>query len=52
MVGRASRGIKVGGNLSSEIYTVIDDAIPGFKNLAKAYQHWEKDWDTKEGVLI
>ena len=51
MVGRASRGIKVGGNLSSEVYTVIDDSIPSFNSLAKAFQHWEKDWGSKEEIL-
>lgn len=52
MVGRASRGTRVGGNSHSEIYTVIDDKIPAFRDLAKAFQHWENDWNNKEEGVI
>lgn len=44
MVGRATRGCKVGGNETCEIHTVVDNVIPGFKSMAKAFEHWEDCW--------
>lgn len=52
MVGRASRGIKVGGNKTSDVHTVIDEAIPGFRDLSKAFSHWDKEWgENKKGIM-
>jgi DNA repair protein RadD len=44
MVGRAIRGIKSGGNESAEIVTVIDENLPGFKEVAEAFINWEDVW--------
>lgn len=41
MIGRATRGERVGGNSTAEVYTVIDDAIPGFRDMASAFEHWD-----------
>jgi len=43
MVGRATRGEKAGGSLESDIY-VIKDALPGFRDMAKAFIHWDDAW--------
>ena len=44
MIGRAARGPKAGGNETCEIFTVVDQAIPGFANLASTFTHWEDVW--------
>ena len=45
MVGRAIRGIKSGGNENAEIVTVIDENLPGFKEVADAFINWEDVWE-------
>ncbi|RYX87834.1 DEAD/DEAH box helicase [bacterium] len=45
MVGRAIRGIKSGGNETAEIVTVIDESLPGFKEVADAFLNWEDVWE-------
>ena len=44
MVGRAIRGLKAGGTESCDIITVVDPDLPGFGNIAKAYENWEDIW--------
>jgi superfamily II DNA or RNA helicase len=44
MVGRATRGIKAGGNKEAEILTVVDKSLPGFNNVAEAFLNWEDVW--------
>jgi DNA repair protein RadD len=44
MVGRAIRGINSGGNETAEIITVIDENLPGFKEVAEAFINWEDVW--------
>lgn len=44
MVGRAARGEKAGGNAECTIYTVTDD-LPGFRNMADAFKHWDEAWN-------
>ena len=44
MVGRALRGTRVGGNAQAEIVTVVDTALPGFGDQAKAFSNWEDVW--------
>lgn len=44
MVGRAIRGPKSGGNKFAEIITVIDEELPGFKEVADAFFNWEDIW--------
>ena len=44
MVGRAIRGPKAGGNISAEIVTVVDTALPGFGDVASAFTNWEDVW--------
>lgn len=44
MVGRATRGIRAGGNAVAEIVTVVDTALPGFGDLSKAFTNWEDVW--------
>ncbi|MCY4539603.1 MAG: DEAD/DEAH box helicase [Chloroflexi bacterium] len=45
MVGRTIRGLRVGGNLSAEIVTVIDYNLPGFESVAEAFNNWEDIWE-------
>ena len=42
MAGRAMRGGET-GNKECRIYTVNDD-IPEFKSVIKAFLHWDKYW--------
>ena len=44
MVGRAIRGPKVGGTLDAEIWTVIDQNLPGFRDISEAFLNWEDVW--------
>jgi DNA repair protein RadD len=44
MVGRAIRGVQSGGNEHAEIVTVIDESLPGFKEVADAFINWEDVW--------
>ena len=45
MVGRATRGPKVGGNETCEISTVVDIDLPGFRDVAEAFANWEDVWN-------
>ena len=45
MVGRATRGIKAGGNKTAEIVTVIDQNLPGFRDISEAFFNWEEVWE-------
>ncbi|ETZ41131.1 helicase conserved C-terminal domain protein [Mycobacterium avium MAV_061107_1842] len=44
MVGRATRGEKAGGNKRAEVATVVDTRLPGFCNMADAFENWEDVW--------
>ena len=44
MVGRATRGVKAGGNAEAEVITVVDTALPGFASLVEAFHNWEDIW--------
>ena len=44
MVGRATRGVKVGGNDTCTISTVVDVDLPGFGDVAEAFTNWEDVW--------
>ena len=44
MVGRAMRGRRAGGNRDCEIYTVVDNNLPGFRSVADAFSNWEELW--------
>lgn len=44
MVGRATRGVKAGGNSTCEIVTVHDPTVPGFGDIAEAFFNWEDTW--------
>ena len=48
MVGRATRGIKAGGNEEAEIITVVDSHLPGFGSVADAFTNWEDVWHEPE----
>ena len=45
MVGRVIRGTKVEGTESAEIWTVVDQNLPGFRDLSEAFTNWEDVWD-------
>jgi len=45
MVGRAIRGKQAGGNEKAEIITVVDHNLPGFGNVADAFNNWEDIWE-------
>ena len=44
MVGRATRGVRAGGNKEAEIITVTDPDLPGFGSVTEAFQNWEDVW--------
>jgi len=44
MVGRATRGVKAGGNTLAEVATVVDTRLPGFCNMSDAFENWEDVW--------
>jgi DNA repair protein RadD len=44
MVGRATRGVRAGGNKRAEVATVVDTRLPGFCNMADAFENWEDVW--------
>lgn len=44
MVGRATRGPRAGGNEKAEILTVVDPNLPGFGDVAEAFENWEDVW--------
>jgi len=44
MVGRATRGHRAGGNRRAEVATVVDTTLPGFCNMADAFDNWEDVW--------
>jgi hypothetical protein len=41
MVGRATRGVRAGGNETAEIVTVVDTGLSGFGDMSEAYFNWE-----------
>lgn len=45
MVGRATRGVRAGGNKEAEIVTVVDLELPGFRNISEAFTNWEDVWE-------
>ena len=45
MVGRATRGLRAGGNKQAEIITVTDPSLPGFGSVTEAFSNWEDVWD-------
>lgn len=49
MVGRATRGLRAGGNKEAEIITVTDPNLPGFGSVTEAFQNWEDVWHEPEG---
>lgn len=44
MVGRVTRGPKVGGTEEASIWTVLDTNLSGFGNLVEAFRNWEDVW--------
>ena len=44
MVGRAIRGPKAGGTATCEVVTVVDPTLPGFRDVADAFNNWEDVW--------
>ena len=44
MVGRAIRGPKAGGTEHCEVVTVVDPSLPGFGDVAAAFENWEDVW--------
>ena len=45
MAGRATRGPKAGGNKTCTVSTVVDIDLPGFGDMAEAFENWEDVWD-------
>ena len=48
MVGRATRGVKAGGNKSAEIVTVLDNCLPGYRNMVESFSNWDNVWNEEE----
>lgn len=49
MVGRATRGVRAGGNEAAEIITITDPSLPGFGSVTEAFSNWEDVWDEPDG---
>lgn len=49
MVGRATRGLRAGGNEEAEIVTITDPSLPGFGSVTEAFSNWEDVWDEPVG---
>lgn len=49
MVGRATRGVRAGGNEEAEIITITDPSLPGFGSVTEAFSNWEDVWDEPNG---
>ncbi len=47
MVGRVIRGPLAGGTDSCEVVTVVDPELPGFGNIASAFENWEDVWEVR-----
>ena len=45
MVGRATRGVRAGGNEEAEIITITDPSLPGFGSVTEEFSNWEDVWD-------
>jgi DNA repair protein RadD len=45
MVGRVLRGPKAGGTDTCEVITVTDPDLPGFGDIAEAFENWEDVWE-------
>jgi DNA repair protein RadD len=45
MVGRAIRGPRVGGNSHATIVSVVDQHLPGFRNVQETFLNWEDVWE-------
>jgi len=44
MVGRVIRGKRVNGTAEAEIWTVVDQELPGFRSLSESFWNWEDVW--------
>ena len=44
MMGRAIRGPQVGGTKKCFIRVITDTSIVEFRDITKAFTHWEDDW--------
>ena len=44
MVGRVIRGSEVRGTDEAVIWTVVDQQLPGFRDLSEAFWNWEDVW--------
>ncbi|MDN3721484.1 helicase-related protein [Roseibium salinum] len=49
MVGRATRGVRAGGNEEAEIITITDPSLPGFGSVTEAFSNWEDVWNEPNG---
>ncbi|AOW94558.1 restriction endonuclease [Rhodococcus sp. WMMA185] len=45
MVGRATRGVRAGGNQEALVVTIVDTSLPGFGGMSEAFTNWEDVWD-------
>ncbi|WP_063649897.1 DEAD/DEAH box helicase [Aliivibrio fischeri] len=50
MAGRAMRGIRSGGSQFCRVYTVNDN-IPEFKSVCRAFEYWDQMWKPEESLL-
>ena len=48
MVGRVIRGPQAGGTPECHVVTVVDTALPGFRNVYEAFTNWEDIWNTTD----
>ena len=44
MIGRALRGISVGGNSEADVVTVVDTSLRGFGSVSESFNFWDKKW--------
>lgn len=46
MVGRGTRGPKVGGNKEALVCTVMDTSIPIYCSIVEQFTHWDEQWES------
>lgn len=44
MVGRALRGPNAGGSRDAEIVRIVDNGLPEFMDVSKAFSNWDSNW--------
>jgi superfamily II DNA or RNA helicase len=47
MIGRALRGVRVGGTAKAIVSTVVDTSIPVFREIINQFTNWDAQWKNR-----